>query len=105
MYLYIILAGFAGGALRGLVGFTKYQFSYKNVKFNLNYFLAMTAISGVTGLVTAMVAKELGVSFLGLALNPALAFVVGYAGGDLLENIYKIIIKKPSLYSAPIEVK
>jgi len=29
------------------------------------------------------------------------AFVTGYAGGDFLENVYKIIIKKPSLYSFP----
>jgi len=29
--------------------------------------------------------------------NPVIAFLVGYAGGDLLENFYKIIIKKPVL--------
>ena len=76
------------------------------MKFQLPYFLSMMFISGVVGLLTAIVVKELGINFLGLTyLTPALAFVVGYAGGDLLENIYKIIIKKPSLYSFPSELK
>ena len=35
------------------------------------------------------------------SFTPALAFVIGYTGGDFLENVYKIIIKKPSLYSFP----
>ena len=105
-YIYIILAGFGGGVLRGLVGFIKYQYSYKGVKFQLSYFSAMMFVSGVVGLLTAIVVKELGINFLGLsAITPALAFVIGYAGGDLLENIYKIIIKKPSLYSFPSELK
>ena len=54
------------------------------------------------GVLTAMAIKELGLTFFGLPqLTPALAFIVGYAGGDFLENVYKIIIKKPSLYSFP----
>jgi len=99
MYLYILIAGFGGGALRGLVGFIKHQFSYKNVKFQLTYFLAMMFLSGVVGLLVAITVKETGITFLGLDyLSPALAFIIGYAGGDFLENLYKIIIKKPSLY-------
>ena len=102
IYVSVLIAGFGGGAVRGLVGFVKHQYAYKNVQFNPAYFLAMMAISGVIGLLTAVVIKELGLSFFGLNyLTPALAFVVGYAGGDFLENVYKIIIKKPSLYSFP----
>lgn len=99
MYLYILIAGFGGGAVRGLVGFIKHQFSYKNVPFNLLYFLGMMFISGIIGLLVAVAVKETGLTFLGtFTLTPALAFIIGYAGGDFLENIYKIIVKKPSLY-------
>ncbi|MBW6440796.1 hypothetical protein K0B03_02060 [Patescibacteria group bacterium] len=99
IYFAILIAGFGGGAVRGLVGFTKHQFAYKNVEFNLSYFVAMMLISGVIGLLSAIVVKELGVTFMELNYTPALAFVVGYAGGDFLENLYKIIVKKPSIYS------
>lgn len=99
MYLFILIAGFGGGALRGLVGFIKHQFSYKNVGFNLPYFLAMMFLSGIVGLLIAVAIKETGIKFLGTDyLSPALAFIIGYAGGDFLENLYKIIIKKSSLY-------
>ena len=99
VYLSILLAGFGGGAVRGLVGFTKHQFAYKNVGFNLPYFIAMMLISGIIGLLSAVIVKELGLSFLELDYTPALAFVVGYAGGDFLENLYKIIVKKSSIYT------
>ena len=106
MYLSIFIAGFGGGALRGLVGFIKHQFSYKNVEFRVPYFIAMMFLSGVIGLLAAMAIKETGITFLGLDyLTPALAFIIGYAGGDFLENVYKIIIKKPSLYSFPEDLK
>lgn len=99
MYTSIIIAGFGGGALRGLVGFIKHQFSYKNVGFKLPYFLAMMFLSGIIGLLIAVAIKETGIKFLGTdVLTPALAFIIGYAGGDFLENIYKIIVKKSSLY-------
>lgn len=93
----IFIVGFLGGFVRGLVGFIKYQFSYKNVPFRPKYFLAMTFASGLIGTVTAFAIKELGLTLFG-NFTPALAFVVGYAGGDFLENIYKIIIKKSNLY-------
>ena len=93
-YLFVFIAGFGGGAVRGLVGFMKHQFSYKNVGFNLYYFLNTTFLSGIIGLLIAVAVNETGMDFLGLNyLTPALAFIVGYAGGDFLENIYKIIVK------------
>lgn len=99
MYIAILIAGFGGGLLRGLVGFLKHQFSYKNVGFKLPYFLGMMFLSGIVGLLIAVAIKETGISFLGLDyLSPAIAFIIGYAGGDFLENLYKIIIKKSSLY-------
>ena len=102
IYISIFLAGFVGGLVRGVVGFVKHQLSYKNVTFHFWYFLSTMIISGVVGLLTIIVVKDLGITFMGLDPSvPALAFVIGYAGGDFLENIYKIIIKPPSLYSFP----
>lgn len=99
MYIQILIAGFGGGVIRGLVGFIKHQYAYKNVGFRLAYFLGMMFLSGVIGLLAAIVTKELGITFLGADyISPAIAFVIGYAGGDFIENLYKIILKKPSLY-------
>lgn len=94
-YISIIIAGFGGGAIRGLVGFAKSS-SFKSPKFDLKYFIVTLFVSGAVGLLTAVVVKELGIKILGLAdYTSAVAFLVGYAGGDFLENLYKIIIKKP----------
>ena len=98
MYAEILIGGFGGGAVRGLMGFIKHQYSYKNVQFELPYFTGMTLISGMIGVLTAAAVNEAGITFLG-TFTPALSFIVGYAGGDFIENIYKIIIKKSSLYS------
>jgi len=98
MFLSILISGFVGGIVRGLVGFIKHQFAYKNVPFRLSYFLGMSFLSGITGLVSAMAIKEIGFTLEGV-FSPALSFIVGYAGGDFIENIYKIIIKKSSIYS------
>lgn len=86
--LLILIAGFGGGIVRGLTGFVKHQYSYKNVKFNLPYFLLMMFLSGLIGLLTAAVVDG----------QPALAFVAGYAGGDFIENLYKIAKGKTSLW-------
>jgi len=99
MYLQILIAGFGGGVIRGLVGFIKHQFSYKNVSFKLPYFLGMAFLSGIIGLLSSMMIKEIGFTLEGV-FSPALSFIIGYAGGDFIENIYKIIIKKSSLYPA-----
>ena len=93
----IFIAAFGGGVLRGLVGFIKHQFSYKSVPFRLWYFLAMMFISGVVGVLATLAIKEIGFTLLD-SFTPALAFIIGYAGGDFIENIYKIIIKKSSIY-------
>jgi hypothetical protein len=93
----IFIAAFGGGVLRGLVGYIKYQFSYKEVKFRPRYFLGTMVLAGTVGAVATIAIKEIGLTLLG-NFTPALAFIIGYAGGDFLENIYKIIIKKSSLF-------
>lgn len=97
MLIQIFIAAFGGGFFRGLVGYVKHQFSYKNVPFNLKYFLGMMFVSGMIGMVATIAIKELGFTLFG-QFTPALAFIIGYAGGDFVENIYKIIIKKSNLY-------
>lgn len=97
MYLSIFIAAFGGGFIRGLVGFIKHQFSYKDVKFKPGYFVGMMVTSGIIGLLSVWAIKGVGFNLEG-AFSPALAFIIGYAGGDFIENIYKIIIKKSSLY-------
>lgn len=91
----IFISAFSGGVLRGLVGFLKHQFAYKEVKFRLSYFLGTMFLSGVIGLLSALAVKEIGFTMLG-GFSNVLAFITGYAGGDFIENIYKIIIKKSS---------
>ncbi len=94
-----LIAGLFGGILRGLVGIIKYSNSYKNVEIRPRYFAGMVAVSGVVGITTAWVIHDLGAEFIGLEkITPAMALVAGYAGGDLLENIYKILTRKESLF-------
>lgn len=97
MFIYIFIAAFGGGLIRGLIGYIKHQFSYKNVPFRPKYFLAMLFLSGIVGLLATLAIREIGFT-LSDAFSPVLAFIIGYAGGDFIENIYKIIIKKSSLY-------
>jgi len=94
--LAIIIAGFGGGMVRGLVGFIKYQYSYKNVGFDVRYFFGMTFLSGVIGTLAAASAQGMNVNFLNNGYTAAFAFVVGYAGGDFMENVFKIITKTGS---------
>jgi len=95
--LSIFIAAFGGGFIRGLVGWIKHQFSYKNVPFRWKYFLGMMFVSGLVGMVATIAIKELGFTLFG-QFTPALAFIIGYAGGDFIENIYKIVIKKSNLF-------
>ncbi|MCH7828805.1 hypothetical protein IH982_03040 [Patescibacteria group bacterium] len=95
----VLLAGFGGGVIRGLVGFLKHKYSYKETSFSLPSFLSTVLIAGGIGVVTAITVRELGLTFLGSPLTPAMALIVGYAGGDFLQNVWKIITKNPELYS------
>jgi len=93
----IFIAAIGGGIVRGLVGFIKHQFSYKDVPFKPGYFIGTMVTSGIIGLVSVWAIKGVGFNFEN-AFTPALAFIIGYAGGDFIENIYKIIIKKSNIY-------
>jgi hypothetical protein len=98
MFEALFIAGFGGGVVRGLVGFIKHQYAYKEVKFNLSYFISMMLIAGSIGVLSAVAVKELGLDILGTpSVSPAVAFIIGYAGGDFIENVAKIILKKPEI--------
>ncbi len=98
----LLLTGALGGIIRGIVGYMKYQFSYKNVPFNWLYFVLIVVLSAVVGVAVTWAINGSGVTIYGIKnLNPALAFITGYAGGDLIENLYKILVGKPFL--GPLE--
>ena len=97
--LVMLLAGAGGGVVRGIAGFLKHYFAYKNVKFELNYFLMTTGLSALVGLAVSWAVTSYDLESLGLAqATPAMAFMVGYAGGDFLENVYKMIAGKISFF-------
>ncbi len=98
MFTSILIAGFAGGVVRGLVGFIKHQFAYKETKFELPYFFTMAFISGAIGTMVVAAVQGLDITVLGREFGPALAFVAGYAGGDFVENLYKIIFKTDTFF-------
>ena len=101
MELAILLSAFCGGAIRGLVGFIKHQYSYKNVSFKAGYFVLMVGLSGLVGVSAGwLVAGAVGLDGT-LEVTNFYAFLAGYAGGDFIENVYKIFAKKPSLYALP----
>ena len=95
MYIQLLIAGFGGGMIRGLIGYLKHQYSYKNVKFDLPYFFTMIFLSGAVGIIVATAVNEAGVQIEGVEyISPAIALIIGYAGGDFLESVYKILAKK-----------
>ncbi|KKW15973.1 MAG: hypothetical protein UY56_C0024G0014 [Parcubacteria group bacterium GW2011_GWA1_50_14] len=97
-YLFLLIAGFGGGVVRGLVGFVKYQYSYKQVGFNMPYFFGMMFISGVVGLLVSAALRDIAGAVLTVVYSPSIAFIAGYAGGDFLENLYKILFRKTTLF-------
>ncbi len=85
--LYAALAGFGGGLVRGIVGYIKHQYAYKYKKFHLPYFLWMVMLSAIVGLIVGIFADQ----------DYRLSFVAGYAGGDFLEGLYKIVRQKSKI--------
>lgn len=95
MYIQLLIAGFGGGMIRGIIGYLKHQYSYKNVKFDLPYFFTMIFLSGAVGIIVATAVNEAGIQIEGVEyISPAIALIIGYAGGDFLESVYKILAKK-----------
>lgn len=101
--IWILTAGFGGGVIRGLVGFIKHQLKFKNVPFKPMYFFGIMLLSGIIGLLTAIAVENSGINILGIErITPGLSFIIGYAGGDFIENIYKMISKKTSIFDISV---
>ena len=80
-FLSSILFGMGGGLIRGLVGLLKFFEKNKKLgKFKIRYIIISLLVAGLVG----------GVG--GALINGdwRLALVIGYAGTDFLENLYKI---------------
>ena len=106
MNINFFIAGLFGGLLRGGMGLFKYMTSYKDVEIRPYYFAGMVILTGVVGWVSAWVAGDALRIFLELDSVPlSFAVVAGYAGGDLIENIFKIIIQEPQLFKVGKKLK
>ncbi len=93
MELYFLM-GFSGGVIRAIVGLIKYSQRYKNITFKPYYLLGTILLSGIIGLACAWIVKDLGITFLEEADIPLSIFlIIGYAGGDLIDNLFKIVLK------------
>lgn len=94
-YLIVGVAGLCGGMARGFVGFIQHQFRFKDVPFKLYYFLGMISLSGCVGIVVALASAEVAKTFFNMTnVTFGLAIIVGYAGGDFIEILYKLLSKK-----------
>lgn len=95
----LLVAGAMGGLVRGVVGFIKHQFAYKNVDFKPWYMASMISLSALVGLTVTWAVVYSGLEIVAIVeVNPAIAFIVGYAGGDIIENLYKILAGKATIF-------
>jgi len=98
----LLLAGAGGGVVRGLMGLTKHRLSYKEVEFKPLYFFGTVGVSAFIGLTVTWAIVDSGLSLpFTTTVNTAIAFIIGYAGGDFIENLYKILLKQPNLFKKP----
>ena len=106
MNVSFFIAGLFGGLLRGGMGLFKYITSYKDVEIRPYYFLGMVALTGMVGWVSAWIAGDVFRIFFELETIPlSFAVVAGYAGGDLIENVFKIAVSEPQLFEIGKKIK
>ena len=77
-----ILVGVLGGLLRSLYGFMKAVNSSKEI--NINYFLSTVIVAGLVGGILGNV----------FSIDYRIAALAGYAGTDILENVYRGLISE-----------
>ena len=73
-----MLAGLAGGLVRGVVGILKAIRQGRKIK--KRYFLATVAASALIGLIAAMFVDN----------DVKFSILAGYVGSDFLESLYKV---------------
>ena len=83
--LFSLICGLLGGAVRAAVGITKYFQQYEGESRIQFGYLGCSLISAIlAGGAAGLLAEN----------DWRLALLFGYAGADLLENAYKIALKK-----------
>jgi len=80
--------GFVGGLARACVGFLKSRRLEKKGKFEGRNFVFTLIASGIIGIFGGLL----------VSTNFALALLAGYAGTDLIENMYKISQKRKKMF-------
>lgn len=76
-----IVAGLAGGLIRGLVGITKSStFTPQNFKFQWQYFSFSLVVAVIVGVLSGVIADG----------DWRLSLLAGYAGVDFLESLYRL---------------
>lgn len=106
MDLSFFVAGLFGGILRGGMGLFKYTTSYKDIEIRPYYFTGMVLLTGIVGWISAWVVKDALAIFMEVEYVPlSFALVAGYAGGDLIENLFKIAVGEPQLFEIGRKVK
>ena len=81
---YIILGGFIGGLLRGLMGIAKTLVTKKETSINYGWFFVSISVAIAIGIIAA--------TFMGGGFS--IALLAGYAGSDLLEGLFKLKFKE-----------
>ncbi|MFH1445247.1 MAG: hypothetical protein ABIF08_02070 [Nanoarchaeota archaeon] len=84
--VWVFVAGFLGGVIRGLVGIAKEIRSSPRSKRNLrpDYILVTILAAGGLGLLVGVFITE----------DIRFALLAGYAGADFVESLFKIKMKK-----------
>ncbi len=89
-FLQLILAGFVGGLVRGLVGISKKirdKEPDETVEISRQYLAITLLSSGGIGLLVGVLVSD----------DVRFALLAGYAGTDFLENAYKIKMRQQNL--------
>jgi len=89
-FLQLVLAGFVGGLVRGLVGISKKirdKEPDETVEISRQYLAITLLSSGGIGLLVGVLVSE----------DVRFALLAGYAGTDFLENAYKIKMRQQNL--------
>jgi len=84
--VWVFLAGFLGGVIRGLVGIAKEMRSSPTKKkhIRIDYILVTILAAGGLGILVGVYIVD----------DVRFALLAGYAGTDFLESVYKIKMKK-----------
>lgn len=82
--VWIFIAGFLGGLVRGLMGISKHVRSTGKSRIRMDYMAVTLLSSGGIGLLVGVFVSD----------DVRFALLAGYAGTDFLENLFKIKMRK-----------